>query len=159
MAIVWIIVELLFIFLCFRLPQLEQDGETQNSKSVAAHTSNHNTAIIQSTNGDTTISKDEVSPLLHTETVSSRINGVAYGSTSPTQRMSSPTINHSVSVAETNLLMQPAVREKRGCSALVGSFRKHCLYLLSEMIREEIIVLLALLLVTMFNLATFEVRL
>ncbi len=156
MAIVWIIVELLFIFLCFRLPQLEQDGETQNSKS---YTSNHNTAIIQSTNGDTTISKDEVSPLLHTETVSSRINGVAYGSTSPTQRMSSLTINHSVSVAETNLLMQPAVREKRGCSALVGRFRKHCLYLLSEMIREEIIVLLALLLVTMFNLATFEVRL
>ena len=156
MAIVWIIVEILFLFFCFRLPRVEQDGETQNSKSVEAHTSNHNTAVTQSTNGDTTVSEDEVAPLLHTKTLSSCINGVAYGSTSPTQRMSSPTINHSVSV-DTYLLVKPAVREEKGCSALVGRFRKYCMYLLSEMVREEIIVLLALLFVTMFNQATIEV--
>ncbi|XP_064404675.1 uncharacterized protein LOC135349939 [Halichondria panicea] len=155
MAIVWIIVEILFLFFCFRLPHVEQDGETQNSKSVEAHTSNHNTAVTQSTNGDTTVSEDEVAPLLHTKTLSSCINGVAYGSTSPTQRMSSPTINHSVSV-DTYILVKPAVREEKGCSALVGRFRKYCMYLLSEMVREEIIVLLALLFVTMFNQATIE---
>ncbi len=149
MTVLWIIVELLFIVFFFQLPRVEKEDE---SPAVESHTSKGSSTVALQKDAKS-INKDECAPLMHKETSPS---DKAYGTTSsPTQRIS---ISNSVAVVtSTGSMMEPVVKEENGCLALLLKFHRKCAYLLNSMLREEIVYLLGVLFVTMFNQTAIEV--
>lgn len=152
--------ELLFILFFFQLPRVEEH-ETQ---PVEPYTSKHNTATLHKDtkhapiNENDCVNEDECAPLMSQDVRSSPVEKT-YGTTSsPTQRMSSPTISNSVAVVtSTDSIMEAVVKEERGCLALLKKVHRKGVYLLNQMLREEIVYLLGILFVTMFNQAAIEV--
>lgn len=165
MVLLWILIELLFVFFFFRLPKMEQDlVNSKHKPTVSPNTSVHSTSDYSPKQCIThSPQEDECAPLLQKQLVTSPINEAGYGTTSPTHKLTSPTVNSSVSIAhESNKYPQTEpvmVTRYRGCTAVFGRFRRHWLFVLSEMLREEIVALLGVLLVTFFNQTTIEVGL
>ena len=135
---------------------MEEEDETQ---TVETHVSKSNPAALHKDTKYQLINEDECALLLNKETESSSTVRV-YGTTSsPTHRMSSPALGNSVAVVtSTDSMMETCIKEESGCLALLKKFRAKGAYLLGQMLREEIIYLLGVLIVTMFNQTAIEVN-
>ena len=177
MMVLWIGVEIMFLLFFYHLPRLEGGSDSHNrlnTKSVESHDhpSSHMTKTIQSNSFEGTkkmpINEDgETSPLLqHTDPTSDRVsvtvsyNAISnhsptptHGLSSPAPRLSSPaSINSSCSPSVETESDKPPLPAGNGVTVI-----KHVLWALSEMVREEIVVLLSVLFAAIFSQVSVEV--
>lgn len=140
MVIIWVFLEVLFLFFYFSLPPVGQDKKSDILDQSKSHGVEPASSTCHEEDDESDFKNDnstESSPLVGPGQIQSSLAG---GDT-------------------TNYGTMPPNTEKphKSCSATLAGLIKHFLWLVSELIREEPVVLLGVIFIALFDNLTLEV--
>lgn len=170
MVLVWTFIEILFIFLFFHLPTIKDEEDetapaTENTQEVtkeeeAEEEEEGEEVKTSSTSGiySNAVAADSSRSgrgSSHSLTSSSEDHAGLNMENEPLIARKSPNIQYGTQPQEESY--QPVKKRKSLWHSEIVGLVKHVLWALNEMLREEVVILLAVLFITLFNQMTLEV--
>ena len=177
MVIIWIIIEVLFIFLFYELPPVkeEESGEEKPNVQFSKHTSKNSpsknvpggtSANIQEAhtpdNNESLndFSKNRKDMLGYSQSAQVQVNIPNNGPSENSPLLPRLVVNQTAqyNTNSNNQHEEATTDGGRSCWHLTKKAGSHLMWCFSELLREEMIVLLAILFITMFSQTTTEAR-
>ena len=169
MTIIWIIMEVLFIFMFYKLPPIkegiteeETSAQSQKHLNTSPSPNNPSTNIQEEDDHDQSLNEYGRNVLACSQSAQVAVNPrSAIDETSPLIPHFSVKRTASYNTNSNNHHEQSTARrthDNNSCCHRVKRAGSHLVWSISELLREEMVVLLAILFTTMFSQTTTEVR-
>ena len=143
MVVIWIVLELMFVIMFYQLPSAVED---ENESEDSAHTNKTSSEMEEITNKATASDSSE-------DLTSGEVYGQSVNSGSDDRKPDNNIAYTEPDTGETT----PLLSAQHKIHSLARQALRYVMFVASQMVREEIVVLLSVLFMTMFNQTAIEV--